>query len=76
MHEVYIKVNYLPKWLREKKYFEGQDLFSVAELIGIIEDLDGELQETQEEYSNYKQYVNDNFKFTEMKEQVGWNENW
>ena len=76
MHEVYINVNDLPNWLRERKYFEGQDLFSVAELIGIIEDLDGELQELQEEYSNYKQYVNDNFKFTEVKEQIGWNGNW
>jgi cell division protein FtsL len=62
MNEVYINTINLPEWSIDK-YFKDKQFYSIDELIGIIEDLDSEIERTKEEFEDYKQYVNDNYKF-------------
>ena len=53
MNEIYIDMRNQNEWI--KKYFPKKDFVSVDELIGCIEDLDGEidhLKETIEELEN------------------------
>ena len=60
MKEVYILAKDVPTWIN--KYFNNQDLVSVDYLIGIIEELDEEVERLNEELENTKQYYQDNFK--------------
>ena len=69
MEEVFIRTWTLPEWLA-KKYFKDKDFYSIDELIGIIEDLDADLDMLKDEYEEYKEYVKSNFKELTYQEQV------
>lgn len=60
MEEVYIKVQDLGESL--KKHFRDKDLISVIELECLCEDLDAELEGLKEEYEDYQEEVNENYK--------------
>lgn len=46
MYDVYIKKNQLNSWIA--KYFD-KDLISINDLIGVIEDLDSEIEDLHEQ---------------------------
>lgn len=69
MEEVFIRTWTLPEWLA-KKYFKDKDFYSIDELIGIIEDLDADLDMLKDEFEEYKEYVKSNFKELTYQEQV------
>ena len=73
MNELYITTISLPEWLVEK-YFNKKSLVSVEELIGTIEDLDSDLERTEEQFEDYKRFVNDNYKFIDTREAIGYDE--
>lgn len=73
MDEVFIRTWTLPEWL-VKKYYKGKDFVSIDELITTIEDLDSDRDMIEEEFEDYKQYVEDNYKFIGEKEAVGYDE--
>lgn len=73
MNDVLIRTKVLPHWI-DDKYFKGTDLATVEDLIGVIEDIKDDRDFLQDEYDNYKQYVKDNYKYMEQKEQIGYDE--
>ncbi len=75
MNEIYIKTADLPKWLFEK-HFKNKDLISLEDLICEFENVSDELGCLQDEFENFKQEVNDNYKPISLQEQIGYNENW
>lgn len=60
MDKIYIKAEDVNKWI--SKYFNGQDVVSVDYLIGIIEELDEELERLNKELEDTKQNYEDNYK--------------
>jgi hypothetical protein len=75
MNEVYIRTWVLPEWLKEK-YFKNQAFYSIDELIGIIEDLDADVERLEEELEDFKRDRDDNYKLMTTEEQIGWSHNW
>ena len=75
MENIYIKTKDLSQWLKEK-YFNEKDFYSIDELIEKIEDLDCALEDIEERFQNYKEYVRSNFKEMSEYERIGYNENW
>jgi len=73
MDNIYIKTNELPNWVDEK-YFKGTDLASIEDLIYVIEELKEDLEIWKEKYEDFKQNVQDNYKFIGTKEQIGYDE--
>lgn len=65
MNEVYIKVEDLGGVI--SKYYEGRDIISLIELIGLCEDLSCDLDRLQEEFDDYKENE-DYAKFNPYKE--------
>ena len=52
MDDVYIKATDVNTWI--SKYFKNKDLVSVGDLIGIIEDLDIEIDRLKDEIKDLK----------------------
>lgn len=73
MEDILIRTESMPEWLA-KKYYKNEDLISIEDLFALIEDLDSDKEMLQEEFDDYKQYVNDNYKFIDTKEAVGYDE--
>lgn len=73
MDELYVKKYYLNEWIA--KYFPNQDLISIEELIGVIEDLDGELEQVKQDFEEYKNYIADNYKQITPQEQCDMHDN-
>ena len=73
MDEIFMRTWTLPKYIGEK-YFKEKDYYSIDELIAIIEDLDDKLEEIKEEYKDFKQDVEDNYKRMTTREQIGYDE--
>lgn len=52
-------------------HFKEKDVYTWEEILGIIEDIESELHSLQEEYDDFKQNVEDNYKPISYAEQVG-----
>lgn len=59
MENVFIKREELSKWIA--KYFK-EDLVSIDDILRVLEDLEFELDSLKEEFEDYKQMVEDNYK--------------
>ena len=59
MKNVFIKREELNKWIA--KYFK-EDLVSIDDILRVLEDLEFELDSLKEEFEDYKQMVEDNYK--------------
>ena len=70
MDEIYIKTTDLSTWMKVK-YFKNKDLVSVEELIGLIEDIDDDLEALQEKYDDVEQDLHDNYKPISHAEMYG-----
>lgn len=75
MDNILIRTSELPRWLSEK-HFKNKDLVSLEDLICEFENVSDELGCLQDDFENFKQEVNDNYKFVGQAEQIGYNENW
>lgn len=68
MEEIYIKTKGYS--FLEKK-FKDNDLVSIYDLLGYIEDLDDDNERLEEEIEDLKQNIEDNYKQIPYNEQVG-----
>lgn len=68
MEEIYIKTQGYS--FLEKK-FKNNDLVSIYDLLGYIEDLDNDNGRLEEELEDLKQNIEDNYKPIPYNEQVG-----
>lgn len=75
MSDVYIKTEDIPEWLANK-YFKHLSLISIEDLISAIEDVDAEVERLTEEFEDFKNDVESNYKFTPTKEQIDYNDQW
>lgn len=60
MDSVYIKKDDLNRWIG--KYFPNKDLISIDDLLSTIEELDADYEHLKEEFDDFKQNVEDNYK--------------
>lgn len=72
MDKVYIKVEELNKWVA--KYFEGKDIITIDDLLGVIEDLDSELEQEKEKYEELENRLHDNYEPISPYKMYGINE--
>lgn len=75
MNEFYLLKQSLSKSIGEK-YFNDKDLISIYDIVDLLENVVDDYEKLQEEFEDYKQYVESNFKEMSQAEQIGWNENW
>lgn len=68
MENIYIDLRTQNKWIQE--IFEGQDMASVEELLGKVEDLYDSLKYVKEEYEQFKQDVEDNYERVSVSKQL------
>lgn len=68
MNEIYIKTNDLPRSITNQ-CFKYQDIITLEDLIDELEDKLYELDALEDEYNNFKQDVEDNYKFVGQDEQ-------
>jgi len=69
MNKLYIKTSSLAKWVTER-YFQSKDLITVEELYSAFEDLSADYDKLDEEFEDYKKYVESNYKELSVAEQV------
>jgi hypothetical protein len=74
MEDIYVKTDVFASWVVEK-YFKDKDIVTLEEILCDFEDVAGQLEHTEEQFEDYKQYVEDNFKPMTIEEQIGYNEN-
>lgn len=67
MDNVFIKKDELNTWIA--KYFPNKDLISVDDLIGCIEDLDGEVDDWKMKYEELQNDLEDNYRPISQAEQ-------
>lgn len=68
MKEVYIKKNELSEWLA--KYFK-QDLISIDDLLGVMEDLDSDVKRLEEKIQDLEQDIEENYISMPIANQCG-----
>lgn len=68
MKEVYIKKNELSEWLA--KYFK-QDLISIDDLLGVMEDLDSDVKRLEEKIQDLEQDIEENYTSIPIANQCG-----
>ena len=68
MNEVFIDIRKENAWIR--KYFNA-DFVSIDQLIGVIEDLDGEVENWKEKYQDLEEDIKENYRPIPYSEQVG-----
>lgn len=74
MNEVYIRTIDLNTWVA--KYFDKQDLISIDDLIGCIEDLDSEVEKLKEKIEDIEQDKKDNWRPLDPASQYDVSESW
>lgn len=75
MSEVYITTENMPVWLADK-YFKDVDFISIEELYKTLEDLSCDYERLKEEFEDFKQNVEDNYKFMPTEEQIDFSNDW
>ena len=70
MEDVLIKI----KDTGYEKYFENKDMVSVEELLNALEKAVDDKETIKQEYKEFKQEVEDNYKPITYAEQIGYNE--
>lgn len=78
MEEVYINIKDMNE-CNFKKYLQEQfkkDIVSINEILGLFEDLKDDYDSLEEEFEDFKQDVEDNYKPIPYEEQIGYNRNW
>ena len=76
MNSVYIKATDIPLWLVDR-YFKGNDLISVDDLINALYEADAEIERLKEELEDFKQDVESNYKYMPTEEQIDYDRaNW
>ena len=70
MDETFIRTLTLPEWL-VKKYFKDKDFYSIDELIGIIEDLDSDVERLEEKVKDLEYDIQENYRPIPYSEMVG-----
>lgn len=68
MNEIYIKTSSLPRDLVEQ-CFRYKDLITIEDLIDELDNALYEFNELKDEYENFKQNVEDNYRFVGQDEQ-------
>ena len=69
MNDVYIKATDLNKWIT--KHFPKQDLISITELIGCIEELDIEVDNLNQQLEDIKENLRENYRLIPESQKVG-----
>lgn len=73
MDEIYIKADDLNDWI--KKYLpKNQDLYSIDDLIGAIEDMDGEIERLRNVIDDLEEDIRENYRPIPVSEQYDVNE--
>lgn len=72
MENVYIKVQDMNKWVA--KHFPNQDLVTIEEILGVIEELDSELETKKREYKELENNLHENYKPISSYDMYGVNE--
>lgn len=65
---VYVDLRNENKWIRE--IFNYKDLVTIEEMLTKIENLNEELEYTQEKFEDFKRDVEDNYRRLEVSEQL------
>ena len=73
MNNIFVKIEEIPQWLIDK-YFKNKDLVSVDEIIATLDNVDYELRELQEDFNNYKNYVEENYQEIPERDKIGYDE--
>lgn len=74
MDELYLLKENLDGWVT-KHIPSNKDLVSVNDLIDVIEQLDSDLESVKEEFEEYKQNVDENYRQVSYASQVDYNPN-
>lgn len=75
MENIYIKIDEIPRSLAEK-YFISKDLVSLDELIAEFDNLYYEYCYLKDEYEEFKEDVEQNYKYIDERERIGYDETW
>lgn len=73
MNNIYIKAEEIPTELIEK-YFNNKDLVTIDQLICALDDANFDLKKLEEEFEDYKKYVESNYREMSYAEQIGYPE--
>lgn len=73
MENIFIKADEIPRNLVDE-YFRDKDVVSIDDLIATLDDVDWKLKDLQDDFENFKEEVNDNYKFVGQAEQIGYDE--
>lgn len=69
MDNVYIRAEDLNKWI-VRNLPDNQDLYSIDDLIGAIENMDEEIERLREQVDDLEQDIQDNYRPISRAEQV------
>ena len=75
MDELYIKTNNIPSWIADE-YFYGKDIVSIEEILCAMDNIKDDLEYWKEKYEDFRQDVEDNYKFIGEREAIGYDESW
>lgn len=63
MNEIYIKTDILPEWVVDR-FFKDKYIISIDELYLEFENLICDFDELEEKYNDFRQNVEENYKYT------------
>lgn len=73
MNNIYIKAEEIPTELIEK-YFNNKELVTIDQLICALDDANFDFKKLEEEFEDYKKYVESNYREMSYAEQIGYPE--
>lgn len=78
-YDILQKVSKITNVDYEIKWFDAENIdgyIDPEELLNMVEDLICEYDVKKEEFEDFKQYVEDNYRHLSYAEQIGWSHNW